>query len=160
MPVENKLGELSEVSEMQHLNTLWQVVNAASDLRDMTRKRQTYHFSTIGPVTFYMQAANAEVQIMRWNLPKIEVGVLLQASFGWRVVTDQDEAGVYVVAKRRKLIGGIANAAFQIIAPADAFLVLKLEQSRLVMEQVNGVFNIPPASESNTVALLPAEVPG
>ncbi|MBZ0294743.1 MAG: hypothetical protein K8L99_19430 [Anaerolineae bacterium] len=145
---------------MQHLNTLWQVVNAASDLRDMTRKRQTYHYSTIGPITFYLQAEHVEVQVMRWNLPKVEIGVMLQASFGWRMITDQDEAGVYVVAKRRKLVGGMANAAFQIVVPADAFLVLKLEQSRLVMEQVNGVLNIPPVTETNTIALLPAEAHG
>ena len=133
---------------MQRLNTLWQAVSAVSELSELTRRRQTYHFSTLGPVTFYLRAERAEVRVTRWAQPKIEVAVILQASFGWRVATDQDEAGVYIAARRRAFVGGLSRAVFNILVPHDAFLDLHLEDGRVVLEHMRGSLLIPPGPES------------
>lgn len=141
---------------MENLDKLWQAVSIASDLRDLTRHKQTYYFQTVGPITFYLRAENAEVQIMRWALPKVEVSVFLQAAFGWRLVTDQDEAGVYVVAKRRRVVGELSSAMFAVIVPDDAFLMLALEDGRVVIEHVSGTLHVPPPDAHGTYKLLPA----
>jgi hypothetical protein len=88
---------------MQKLNTLWQLVNAAfvnaaSSVRDITHHTKTYYFGVNGQITFYLQAENAEVNIKRWMRPQIEVTVKLQASFGWRIAAEQDDAGVYSIS--------------------------------------------------------------
>lgn len=140
---------------MQKLNTLWQLVNAVSDITNMTRHTQTYYFSTIGPITFYLRAENAEVKIMRWSLAKVEVTATLQAAFGWRIAADQDEAGVYVAAKRKPVIGGLSSAAFSIIIPHDAHVMLRLDDGRVILENISGTFQIPPQAES-VYHLLPA----
>jgi hypothetical protein len=141
---------------MQKLNTLWQLVNAASDITSMTRHTQTYHFSTFGqPITFYLRAEHAEVRIMRWTLAKVEVTAALQAAFGWRVAADQDEAGVYVAAKRKPVLGNLSTALFSVVLPHDAHLILSLNESRLVLENINATLQIPPQSESG-YHLLPA----
>lgn len=141
---------------MQKLNTLWQIVNAASDITNMTRHTQTYHFSTFGqPITFYLRAEQAEVRIMRWALAKVEVTATLQAAFGWRIVADQDEAGVYVAAKRKPVLGNLSSALFSVVVPYDAHLMLRVDESRLVMENISGTFQIPPQAES-VYHLLPA----
>jgi hypothetical protein len=133
------------------LTTLWQTVSAVSELSDIARSRQTYHFSTLGPVTFYLQAEQAEVRVTRWPQPRVEVTVTLQAAFGWRVATDQDEAGVYIVARRRPLVGGLSRAVFDALVPHDAFLDLRLDDGRVVLEGVRGMLQVPPPASDITL---------
>jgi hypothetical protein len=141
---------------MQHLNTLWQAVNVASSVSELTRHSQTYHFGVSGAVTFYLQAEHAEVRINRWFQPKIEVTAQLQMPVGWRLETDQDEAGVYVVAKRRPVVGTLSSANFTVFVPQETYLLLKVEDGRIVMEHVTGTFNMPPIhlDQPNEVKLL------
>lgn len=138
------------------LTTLWQTVSAVSELSEMARRRQTYHFSTLGPVTFYLRAEYAEVRVTRWQQPRIEVTALLEAAFGWRVAADQDEAGVYMVAKRRPLVGGLARAVFEALVPHDVYLDLHLDSGRVVLEGVNGALQVPPA-QGGLLLLRPGE---
>ena len=51
------------------LNTLWKAVNAASDLREMTRSRRTYVFHVPESITLFLRAENADIRIMRWDRP-------------------------------------------------------------------------------------------
>lgn len=141
---------------MQKLNTLWQVVNAASEITSLTRHTQTYYFSTLGPITLYLQAENADVRVMRWALPRVEVTATLQASFGWRVATDQDEAGVYVVAKRKAVLGRMSTGVFNIVVPDDAYLVLKLVDGRVILENLSGTLQVPPLTAESVYKLLPS----
>lgn len=139
---------------MQTLNTLWQAVNAVSSLREFTRQERTYYFAVQSPpVTFYLAADNATVQIIRWQRPLIEVTTSLQGAFGWRIAAEQDEAGVYMAAKRRSVIGGLASARFEARVPADTYLVLRLENGALFMDNVNGVLRIPPQQPTDTPLL-------
>jgi hypothetical protein len=141
---------------MQHLNTLWQAVNAASTVTDLARQSQTFHFNVQGSVTFYLQAEHAEVRVNRWYQPKIEVTAQLQVPFGWRLQTDQDEAGVYVVAKRRAVVGTLSSANFTLFVPHDTYLLLKIDDGSIVMEHVTGTLNLPPihVEKPNEIKLL------
>lgn len=133
---------------MQTLNTLWQAVSAVSTLREFTRHERTYYFAVQSPpVTFYLAADNATVQIIRWPRPLIEVTTSLQGSFGWRIATEQDEAGVYMAAKRRNVVGGLSSARFEARVPMDTYLVLRLENGALFMDNVNGLLRIPPQQQ-------------
>lgn len=146
---------------MDRLNALRQVLNTASEIRDLTRTQQRYHFNTVGPVVFHLAAENCEVRVLRWSQPKIEVMIQLQAPFGWRVAHDQDEAGVYFVAQRRAVVGNIASAIFELILPEDTHLTLKLKQGRVILEGVDGALEIaPPAGEKGrSDKLLPPPTP-
>lgn len=138
---------------MQRLNTLWQAVNAASTVAELARQSQTFHFGVSQPITFYLRAEHAEVRVTRWTQPKIEVAVQLQAAFGWRMETDQDEAGVYMVAKRRTLVGGFSSATFNILVPHDTYLMLNLTDGRLVLEHVEGSLHIPPLDADKNIQI-------
>ena len=83
------------------------------------------------------------MRIARQDVPQIEVMSLLQAPFGWRVAAEQDDAGVYFVALRRPVIGSMAWASFLVTVPRDAHLALKLEHTRLCLEDVKGVMELP-----------------
>ncbi len=129
---------------MQHLNTLSQIVSAASTVADLARSAQTYHFHVGGGVTCYVHVADGEVTIARHADPQVEIQSKLQAPFGWRVAAEQDEAGVYFVALRRALVGSVASASFVVTVPQDAHLVLKLERARLSLDNVTGEISLPP----------------
>jgi hypothetical protein len=137
----------------KHLNTLWQVVNAASTVADFARQAQTYTFPIIGVVTVYLQAEQAEIRLVRWGQPKVDVFVQLQAAFGWRIATDQDADGVYVVAKRRMIVGGMSRATFTLTVPHDAYLILKLHESSVLIADVNGTLHVPPRDAKGQLQL-------
>ncbi|MEO8607069.1 MAG: hypothetical protein ABI690_04275 [Chloroflexota bacterium] len=138
---------------MQHLNTLWQAVNVASSVTELARQSQTFHFNVNGAVTFYLQAESAEVRVTRWNEPKIEVMAQVQAAFGWRMETDQDEAGVYVVARRRLVVGTLSSAVFSVLVPQSAYLILKLSDGRVTLNHVDGTIQVPPALTGGEIVL-------
>ncbi len=131
---------------MQHLDALWKAVSAAGTVADLARRTQTYQFQVTGPVTCYFQADGVEVRLTRWEDPRIEVVAQLQAAFGWRLAAEQDEAGVYIVAARRAVVGGLAAATFHLSAPYDTYLILKLAGGRVVLEAVDGTLHLPPGA--------------
>ncbi len=137
----------------KHLNTLWQVVNAASTVADFARQSQTYTFPITSPVTVYLQAEQAEIRLVRWGQPKVDVFVQLQAAFGWRIATDQDTDGVYMVAKRRMIVGGMSRATFTLTVPHDAYLILKLHESSLLLAAVDGTLHVPPKDAKGQLQL-------
>jgi len=138
---------------MQHLNTLWRLVNTASTVSELARQSQVYRFGVMGPITFYLRAEHAVVHVARWQQPMVEVSAQLQAAFGWRIGTDQDEAGVYFVAKRRAVVGGLSRAVFRIGVPQDTYLVLKLSGGHLLLEDVDGTLNIAPPDINRRIAV-------
>lgn len=129
---------------MQHLNTLTQLVNAASSVVELARSSQSYVFNVAGSATCYVHVRDGEVRIARHTAPQIEIAAQIQAPFAWRVAAEQDEAGVYLVALRRPIVGAVGGASFLITAPEHAYLVLRLEHSRLALEDVNGLIELPP----------------
>lgn len=129
---------------MQRLSTLWQIVNAASSVKDLTQLTRTYHFAVTGPITCYLRAENGTVSVIRWNRPIIEITARLQGPFGWRIAAEQDEAGVYIAAKRRAVIGGLSRARFQLRVPHDVYLVLNLYGCALHLEDVNSTLHVRP----------------
>ncbi len=131
---------------MQKLNTLWQIVSAASSVRDLTQQTRTYHFGVTGPVTFFLQTENAQIKVMRWPKPQIEVTVKLQGSFGWRIAAEQDDAGVYIAAKRRTVVGGFSSASFEILLPHYVYLSLKLAECGVLLDNLTTTLNLPPLS--------------
>ena len=129
---------------MQHLNTLTQLVNAASTVADFARSAQTYSFNVAASATCYVHADGGEVRIARHDLAQIVISATLQAPFAWRIAAEQDEAGVYFVALRRPVGGGVAGASFVVTVPRDTHLTLKLEHTRLSIDNVTGVIELPP----------------
>lgn len=130
-----------------NLNTLNELASAVSTVAEIARHTQTYRFNVSGAITLYMDAEGAEIRVLRQpdaGNGLIEVNATLQAPFAWRIATDQDEAGVYVVARRRPVVGAVASGVFALNVPRDAYCVLKLKDCRLSLEGVTGMIELPP----------------
>jgi hypothetical protein len=128
---------------MERLQRWQQVANAASTVAELVREKHTYRYGVRPASTLYLHTEYAEVRIHRWELASIEILAHIQAGFGWRIAHEQDDAGVYFVAKRRRLVGGLAGAAFSLTLPHDAHLILRLEHCRLWAPDICGQIDIP-----------------
>jgi len=142
-----------EAGGVQHLDTLWKVISAASTVRDLAQETKSYEFLIEPAITFYLHVEYASVQLKRWNQPKITIAAQLQAGFGWRVATDQDEVGVYFVAKRRAVVGNLSRAQFTIRVPHETYLVFKLQNSAFTFDSLNHTLQIPPTKADGSIHL-------
>jgi len=141
---------------MHQLNQLLQVVNAASSVAEIVREKQIYRYGVRGVTSLYLHVEGAEVRVFRWALPTIEIATQLKLGFGWRVASEQDEFGVYFVARRRRLVGNLAGGVFSVTVPQDTHVTLRLERCSLWMSDVSTTLNLEP-NASIPVALLPEE---
>lgn len=129
---------------MQHFDNLWKAVNVVSSVRELAVESKTYQWDVTPPITFFLHVEHADVTIKRHDLPQIVARVELQAGFGWQVVTDQDDAGVYIIAKRKPLIGSMGRGKFIITLPHDIHTTLKLEHCQLTFDDLYTQVDIPP----------------
>ncbi|MCC6614380.1 MAG: hypothetical protein IT320_12940 [Anaerolineae bacterium] len=139
---------------MQQLNQLLQVVNAASSVAEIVREKQIYRYGVRGVTSLYLHVEGAEVRVFRWALPTIEVATQLKLGFGWRVASEQDEFGVYFVARRRKLVGNLAGGTFSVTVPHDTHVTLRLEHCSLWMLDLSTTLDLVP-NDPNQITLLP-----
>jgi hypothetical protein len=128
---------------MQRISRLMQVMNAASSVAEIVREKQVYRFGVRAASALYLHTEGAEIRLFRWELPTIEITAQLQASFGWRIASEQDDAGVYFVAKRRPFVGAMAGGTFSLTVPDDTHVILRLERCQVWMTNTSGTLEIP-----------------
>ncbi|MBE2183078.1 MAG: hypothetical protein IAE89_06605 [Anaerolineae bacterium] len=132
---------------MQRLNSLTQVMSAASTVADIARKSVQYRFMAADSMTLYVHIAGGALHLHRTESNVIEISAALQAPFAWRIAAEQDDAGVYFVALRRAVIGGIASAAFTLSVPQSVHVILRLEQADFTLGNISGMLEIPPSND-------------
>ncbi len=100
-------------------------------------------FTVQPPITVYVRASHAEVTIVHGAPHNVSLEADLHASFGWEFATDQDEAGVYIVARRKPIVGALSWAKFSLTVPLGAHLALNLTPGSVHLAQVNGKLILP-----------------
>ncbi len=130
---------------------VWKLLNAAATVRDIAQTTRTYQYAVDTPVTFYGHVEHASLSIARWQKAEIQVQTTLQAGFGWQIATEQDAAGVYLVAKRRAVVGSIGRALFALHVPTDTYLVLKLVHCEVEFQELTQTLHIPPLTIGSSI---------
>lgn len=127
---------------MQNLNHLLQ---AASVIQDIARHKQTHTLPILSdsPI-FYLHTDDAAVRIVRWERHQAEITIETRFPFAWRVATDYDENGVYVVAIKRPGFGTLASGAIHALIPMHTHLVLRMNGGLLSLDHVRGTLDIAP----------------
>lgn len=108
-----------------------------------TTKEFRQVFSVTFPVTVYVRASHCEVTIYRHPGDLVELIAALRASFGWEFVAEQDELGVYIVARRKPVVGALSYARFDLTVPPEANLVLHLTPGDIRLANVDGKVTLP-----------------
>ncbi len=103
-------------------------------------------FTVNFPTTVYVRASHSYVTVRKQAGNQVVVDANLQASFGWEFVTEQDAAGVYIVARRKPVVGALSAARFTLTVPPEANLVLHLTPGSVHFADVDGKFSLPAQS--------------
>lgn len=127
----------------KHIATIWQVFQAAASIRDLALERRHYAFPASEPLTLYLDGDTASVRIQRWNTPQIDISVQLQPGIAWRIHTEQDEAGIYCVARSRAIAGSLPRASFEIRIPPHTHIVLRLRGGSMELLDIDGTVELP-----------------
>jgi hypothetical protein len=133
---------------MQRLEALGRMLSTASSVAetvtDLTRKQQRFQFAVSAGSTFYLDIEHASLSLRRHDQPLIVVDLALQAPFAWRVASEQDANGVYIVARRRRLVAGLAGASLHVALPAQVYGMFRLAGVSLALDDVSGSFEFQP----------------
>lgn len=103
----------------------------------------THVFNVRLPVTVYLRASHCRVTVRRAEGCHVTVEASLQRAFGVELTTDQDDAGVYIVARRKLVTGTAAQIEFVLTVPPESHLALNLTPGAIVFEGVDGVVQLP-----------------
>ncbi|MCY3779142.1 MAG: hypothetical protein OXG78_02430 [Chloroflexi bacterium] len=96
------------------------------------------------PSTFFLQAEHCDINLSWHEDPLVSAELEFHAGFGWQWTTDQDEAGVYVVARRKPLIGSVGRGRLAFALPHGLHISLKLENCRLCCDGLHTSLELPP----------------
>lgn len=145
---------------VQKFKTIVRALETTSQLIEIARSSQTFQFTVQPNVTVYLHTMQAEVFVARHDQPHVELIAKLGAPFAWRVATDQDDAGVYLVARRKAVVGQLAGvlarAVLLLTIPLESHLILKLENSRLSLQDLTGDFEFAPIPVRTPPAAAPS----
>lgn len=129
---------------MQRLARIWNAVKLLSSARDLAIETRRLEWNVTLPNTFFLQAEHCDISLSWHDQPKLMANLELQAGFSWQWTTDQDEAGVYIVARRKPLIGSIGRGKFAFTLPHGAHISLKLDSCQLCCIDLHTSLELPP----------------
>ena len=129
---------------MRHLGNIWKAARLLNSARDLAVETQRFHWDVRTPSTLFLQAEQSDIQLALHDQPQILAKIELRAGFGWQLTTDQDAAGVYIVAVRKRVIGSIARGKFHFSLPRGVYISLQLKQCRLGFDNLTASLDLPP----------------
>jgi hypothetical protein len=119
------------------------VVVTAETAASATTKSFVQYFEIALPSTVYVRASQCEVTVHHRAGTRVELAANLRASFGWELVAEQDEAGIYIVAKRKPIVGRMSTARFTLTVPPEVNLVFDLTPGAVKLASINGKITLP-----------------
>lgn len=126
------------------LEKAWKAFKLLGAARDIAIETRRFHWDVRPGATFFLQAQYADIRLAANAGRQIAAKIELQAGFSWQLVTDQDEAGVYIIARRKSLIGSMSRGRFDIALPRDAHISLKLEHCQLCLADLHTALDLKP----------------
>jgi hypothetical protein len=129
---------------------------AAENAVNATTKSYFRIFEVTLPTTVYIRGSQINITVRRKVGTQVQFSASLRAAFGWSLAAEQDDAGVYIVAKRKLLLGSMSSASFTLIAPPEANLVFHLTPGAVRLYDIDGKISIP-GSPLSMIATSPKE---
>lgn len=144
---------------MKTAGLTWAIDEGRQRLTEATGKTHLRVFSVQNPITVFIRATRCQVAIQYHQLEQVEIHAKLYNAFGLKFVTEQDEAGVYIIVKRRRLLGLVSQTEFLLKVPSYANLAFNLQKGALKVERINGIIELPPLRQHLPMSIpqLPAQ---
>src|SRR5579859_3420850 len=140
-PINNLLRRVAATMLRRSLESA--VKSTAETAATVTTKSFTQYFDVTLPTTIYVRASQCQVSVQYQAGSQVKLTADLRASFGWEVATEQDEAGVYIAARRKLVVGQLSTARLVLTVPPGANLVFHLTPGSLRFVNIDGQITIP-----------------
>ena len=133
---------------MRLLANAWNALKLVGAARELAIETRRFNWDVTTGSTFFLQAEQADIRLVTHRRPEVLAKIELQAGFGRQLLTEQDEAGVYIIVRRKPLIGSIGRCRFDITLPDDIHISFKLDQCKVCFDELTTSLDFPPlASE-------------
>lgn len=128
---------------MRLMDNIWKALKLVGAARDLALETRRFRWEAAARTTLYLEAEHADIRLSAHDQREVQARIELQAGFGWQLATDQDRAGVYIVARRKPLIGALGRGQFDLVVPADLRLSLKLQDCLLSLDGLSASLEFP-----------------
>lgn len=108
-----------------------------------TPRSHTQFFNVKPPVTVYVRASHCRITVCRHLDSKVILEANLYRAFGVELATEQDDSGIYLVARRKAVVGRITRIDFTLTVPLDSHLAFHLTPGDVVFQDIDGLFELP-----------------
>lgn len=116
---------------------------ATNAMPGTTERIHTQVFNVTPPVTVYLRASYCRVTVRHTDTSKVHLEANLQRTFGIEFSAEQDDAGVYIVVRRKPVVGAVSRIEFTLVVPRDTHLALHLTPGDIVFEGIDGIAELP-----------------
>jgi len=103
----------------------------------------TQVFAASRPVTVYVRGSHCAVSVRQHNAPRVELEANLARAFGVELTAEQDEAGIYIVARRKPVVGVVARLELTLTVPPGAHLAFHLTPGDVSFLGLDGLAQFP-----------------
>lgn len=129
---------------MRRLGRIWNALRLLNSARELAVETRRCVWNVSPPVTLFLQAEHCDVVLSWRDQARIRATLELQAGFGWQWTSDQDDAGVYMVVRRKPLIGGLGRGRVAFTLPPGIHISLELEDCQLICRDLRASLELPP----------------
>ena len=129
---------------MARMANLRDALKLAGAARDLAVERRRYNWDVTPPATFYLQAEHADIRLSQNDESRIDATIELRGRFAWQLAAEQDEAGVYIIARRKAVLGSLARLRIHAHLPPGLTISLKLHNCQLRLDDLHGELDFPP----------------
>jgi hypothetical protein len=126
---------------------------AAEAVPRTSQRSQVQIFNVTLPVTVYVRASHCRVFVRCERSSKVVLEANLYRAFGVELAAEQDAAGVYIVARRKPVIGTISRTDLTLTVPPESYLAFHLTPGEIVFQNIDGMIKLPAAQ-----VFVPAEL--
>ncbi|MCY4145409.1 MAG: hypothetical protein OXE95_03445 [Chloroflexi bacterium] len=130
---------------MAQLDRLGDALKLLGAARNLAVEKRRYQWDVQPPNTFFLHAEHADIHLKPHDQARAVATIELRGGFVWQVATEQDAAGVYIIARRKRLVGNVGLGRFTVLLPPGIHISLKLTNCRLRMDGLNGDIDFPPS---------------
>lgn len=96
-------------------------------------------FPVTAPLTVYVRASHCHLTIRQHSLPRVELNANLSRAFGVELATEQDEAGIYIIARRKPVVGTVARLDLVLTLPPTVHLAFHLTPGTVTFAGLDGL---------------------
>ena len=129
---------------MARFDKLRDALKLAGAARDLAVEKRRYSWDVTPPATFYLQAEHAEIRLSPHDKLRIDATIELRGGFAWQLATEKDDAGVYIVVRRKAVLGTLARLRIHAHLPPGLTISLKLHNCQLRLDDLHGELDFPP----------------